>query len=119
MNFHIQRVGVKWYQLLLCLTLAVISSKVVHAADQAAGQTLARQCSACHGKNGIAVDPESSNLAGQSALYLEKSLKDYKTGARQDRRMSLIAQALSDEDIKALAAWYSSFKIEVTPPESR
>lgn len=83
----------------------------------AAGQELARQCSACHGKNGIAADPESSNLAGQSAFYIEKSLKDYKTGARQDRRMTLIAQALKDEEIKALAAWYSAFTLEVTPPQ--
>jgi cytochrome c553 len=87
------------------------------AADQPNGEELARQCSACHGKNGMAVDPESSNLAGQPSLYLEKALKDYKTGARQDRRMSLIAQGLNDDDIKALAAWYASFTVEVTRPE--
>jgi cytochrome c553 len=85
--------------------------------DLAAGQELARQCSACHGKNGIAADPESSNLAGQPAFYIEKALKDYKSGARQDRRMTLIAQGLNDDDIKALAAWYSAFAIEVTPPQ--
>lgn len=102
---------------LILLPTMVLLAATAGASDRELGQQLARQCSACHGKNGIAVDPESSNLAGQSALYLEKSLKDYKTGARQDRRMSLIVQGLSDDDIKALAAWYSSFTIEVTPPE--
>ncbi|MFK7892337.1 MAG: cytochrome c [Granulosicoccus sp.] len=105
------------YLTLLPTIVLLATTANAGASDRELGQQLARQCSACHGKNGIAVDPESSNLAGQSALYLEKSLKDYKTGARQDRRMSLIAQGLSDDDIKALAAWYSSFTIEVTPPQ--
>jgi len=87
------------------------------AGDLAKGKALSSQCSVCHGKNGIAKDPESSNLAGQSALYLEKAMVDYKKGMRQDRRMSIIAQTLSIEDIKALAAWYSAFEITVTVPE--
>ncbi|MFK8080750.1 MAG: cytochrome c [Granulosicoccus sp.] len=96
---------------------ACIATTQAHAADPANGQTLARQCSVCHGKMGMANDPESPNLAGQSALYLEKSLKDFRSGARQDRRMSLMAQNLSDSDIKDLAAWYASFIVEVTAPE--
>lgn len=96
------------------LNLASVSSQ---AADPANGQTLSRQCSVCHGKDGIANDPEVPSLAGQSSLYLEKSLKDFRDGIRQDRRMSLMAQNLTDEQIKDLAAWYSSFKVEVTMPE--
>ena len=87
------------------------------ASDPANGQLLARQCSVCHGKTGVASDPEVPNLAGQSAFYLEKSLKDYRSGAREDRRMTLMAQNLADDDIKDLAAWYASFVIAVTPPE--
>lgn len=98
----------------LLLSLASASSP---AADPANGQTLARQCSVCHGKNGIATDPEAPNLAAQSSLYLEKSLKDFREGVRQDRRMSLMAKNLTDEQIKDLAAWYSSFTVSVTLPE--
>ena len=47
------------------------------AADLAKGKALSVQCSVCHGKNGIAKDPESSNLAGQSAYYLEKATVSY------------------------------------------
>jgi cytochrome c553 len=87
------------------------------AADPENGQKLSRKCSVCHGKNGMAKDPEVANLAGQSAFYLEKSLKDFRKGIREDRRMSLIVMNLSDDDIKDLAAWYSSFVVTVEVPE--
>jgi len=87
------------------------------AADAENGRLLARKCSVCHGKNGIARDPEVANLAGQSAFYLEKSLKDFREGIREDRRMSLIVKDLSDDDIKDLALWFSSFKVTVEVPE--
>lgn len=87
------------------------------AADPAAGRVLARQCSVCHGKLGVGTDPEVPNLAGQSAYYVEKSLKDYQTGAREDRRMTIIAQGLTPEAVEDLAAWYESLVIEVKAPE--
>ena len=105
--------------LLLACAGAVLCVVTVqaYAADPANGQVLSKQCSVCHGKTGIGNDPEMPNLAGQSAFYLEKSMKDFRSGARQDRRMSLMAQNLSDTDIKDLAAWYASFIVEVTAPE--
>jgi cytochrome c553 len=87
------------------------------AGDLATGKSLSTQCSACHGKDGLSKDPEAPNLAGLSALYLEKALTDYKKGMRQDRRMSLIAQGLSKEQIKHLAAWYSAFEVTVKAPD--
>ena len=94
-----------------------MSTTTVQGSDVANGETLSRQCSVCHGKQGIAKDPSVPNLAGQSSLYLEKSMKDYRTGARENARMSLMAQQLSDEEIKDLAAYYASFKIEITGSE--
>ena len=52
-----------------------------------------------------------------SALYIEKSLVDYKKGVRHDRRMSLIAQGLKKSQIKDLAAWYSAFEVTAKVPE--
>jgi len=86
------------------------------SSDLARGKSLSKQCGVCHGKDGIAKDPESPNLAGQSALYIEKSLVDYQKGMREDRRMSIIAKSLSMEDIKDLAAWYSAFELTVKEP---
>ena len=87
------------------------------AADLEKGQILARKCSVCHGKNGMARDPEVPNLAGQSSFYLEKILKDFRDGIREDRRMSLVIKSLSDDDIKDLAAWFSTFIVTVERPE--
>ena len=101
--------------LVLCLAVAI--SGVSMAADQANGKALSAQCSACHGKNGLSKDPEAPNLAGLSALYIEKSLVDYQKGARHDRRMSLIAQGLTKSQIKDLASWYAAFELTVKVPE--
>ncbi len=99
----------------LAVLLALFANPAF-AADPAAGKKLARQCSVCHGRDGVAKDPEVPNLAGQSAFYIEKSLKDFRDGAREDRRMTLIVKRLSDEDIKDLAAWFASFTVTVKPP---
>lgn len=101
---------------LIALAL-VLLCPAVHAADLANGKALSSQCSVCHGKNGIAKDPEAGNLAGQSAFYLEKAMVDFQKGLRQDRRMSIIAQSLSLQDIKDLAAWYAAFELTVTEPK--
>lgn len=95
----------------------LLGVSVASAGDPALGKSLSAQCSVCHGKDGIAKDPEAPNLAGMSAFYLEKSMRDYQSGAREDRRMSIIAKGLSLEDIKNLAAWYAAFEVSVTVPE--
>ncbi len=96
---------------------ALMVTLTANAGDVSAGKQLSAQCSACHGKNGLSRDPEAPNLAGLSALYIEKSLVDFQKGHRQDRRMSIIAQALSKEQIKNLAAWYAAFEVTVKAPE--
>ncbi|HEY9279202.1 MAG TPA: cytochrome c [Eoetvoesiella sp.] len=88
------------------------------AADAAAGRAKAAQCAACHGPNGIATLPTAPNLAGQNATYLVKALRDYKSGARKDEMMSLMAAGLSDADIEDLAAYYSGIEITVKRPAS-
>jgi len=94
----------------------ILFSLSAFGGDLSKGKALSSQCSVCHGKNGLAKDPESPNLAGLSALYIEKTLIDYQKGIREDRRMSIIAKALSIDDIKNLAAWYSAFEITVKEP---
>ena len=97
--------------------LAVSVAGAAQAADPDNGRKLARQCSVCHGKDGIAKDPEVPNLAGQSAFYTEKALKDFQSGAREDRRMTLMANRLSDEQIADIAAWYESIEVVATVPQ--
>jgi cytochrome c553 len=69
-----------------------------------AGQT----CVACHGNDGVGIMPEYPNLAGQHADYIEQALKAYRAGQRKNPIMSGMGAPLKDEDIKALAQYYSS-----------
>ena len=68
----------------------------------------AGQCVACHGGNGVAAAPNFPNLAGQHEDYLKHSLDQYKSKGRQNPIMAGFAAALTEEDIAALAAYYSS-----------
>lgn len=77
--------------------------------NAAAGAEKARTCASCHGATGSEpLDGTYPRLAGQHPEYLAKALADYRSGARQNAIMAGFAQALSDEDINDLAAYYSS-----------
>jgi len=65
-------------------------------------------CVACHGSDGVGILPEYPNLAGQHADYIENSLRSYRSGQRKNPVMGGMAGALTDKDIKELAAYYSS-----------
>ncbi len=96
-----------------CLTvlfLMLMVSGPAMAADAAAGKTKAATCIACHGPEGVSVNPMWPNLAGQKDMYLSKQLKDFRDGKRNDPVMAPLAKALSDDDIANLAAYYSGLK---------
>ena len=89
---------------------------LVGAADLAAGREAARQCTVCHGSDGVATNPEAPNLAGEASVYIEKQLKAFRSGERRHRQMSIVAQGLDDATIKALAGWYDAMKVTVELP---
>ena len=96
-----------------CLTLffsMLLIAAPSMAADAAAGKTKAAICVACHGPEGISINPMWPNLAGQQDMYLVKQMKDFRDGKRQDPVMAPMAMSLSDDDIADLAAYYSSLK---------
>jgi cytochrome c553 len=80
------------------------------AADAEAGKTKAASCIACHGAEGVSMNPMWPNLAGQKDMYLTKQMKDFRDGKRSDPVMSAMAKSLTDDDIANLAAYYSSLK---------
>ena len=99
------------------VTLIVLGVREGWAAgDIAAGRQKALMCQTCHGLDGKAKIPEAPNLAGQSALYLAKALNDYRSGARKNDMMSLVAPMLKDKDVEDLAAYYSVIEVTVSPP---
>jgi len=76
--------------------------------DLAVDKARAGACTACHGANGVSTNPAWPSLAGQQKDYMVAALKAYKEGARKNEMMSGIAKGLSDADMDALAAYYSS-----------
>ena len=97
---------------------ALCAADTAFAADPAAGKKVAQgTCAVCHGVDGIAKNPEAPHLAGETAAYLVKQLKAFKSGERKHEQMSIIAQSLSEEDMANAAAWYSSIKIKAEMPK--
>ncbi|MES9974081.1 MAG: c-type cytochrome, partial [Candidatus Thiodiazotropha sp.] len=83
---------------------------LAHAAGNAdEGKNKAAICAGCHGADGNSpINPLWPKIAAQSPRYIEKQIKDFKSGARVDQTMSPMAMPLSDQDIADLAAYYSS-----------
>lgn len=93
-------------------------SSVAHASGSpAAGKQKAATCVACHGEDGKGTAPEFPVLAGQYSSYLEQALKQYKSGERKNAIMAGFAAALSEQDIKDLAAYYARMASDLTTPE--
>ena len=78
-------------------------------ADLAKGQTTATNvCAACHTSDGSRGSPANPIIQGQHPEYLTKQLTEFKTGKRANPIMQGMAAALSEADMKNVAAFYSS-----------
>ena len=95
------------------LIWAAMMASAWPAGDVKAGRQKALQCQTCHGMDGTAKMPEAPNLAGQSEMYLAKSLQDYRNGARKNEIMSIVAATLKDQDIADLAAYFAAIPVTV------
>jgi len=70
-------------------------------------------CVSCHGADGIHVNEDAPNLAGETNIYIDTQLKAFRSGKRVHEVMTPIAQELGDQDIRAFADWYSNIKIDI------
>ena len=78
------------------------------AAAGAKGAEKATVCAACHGETGISASPTWPNLAGQHRDYLEQAINRYRDKQRQDPIMQGQVTALTDQDVRDLAAYFSA-----------
>lgn len=112
---------IKYRRLCLVLTVALSAgctdgepekNENVVLSDQEAliaqGRNKARICTGCHGPNGISRIPSNPSLAGLSQDYLVEQLHAFREGSRENPTMNSIARNLTDADIAALAAYFSS-----------
>ncbi|WP_262964393.1 c-type cytochrome [Methylobacter psychrophilus] len=77
------------------------------AALAKSGQTKASMCLGCHGASAEG-NGQFPRLAGQHPDYLVKQLNSFKEKVRQNGHMQAIANMLSEDDMKALAAYFGS-----------
>lgn len=102
---------------LLMVTALAMAAGPALAADAAAGRQKAQQvCAVCHGPLGVAVAPETPNLAGEPSGYLTRQLLAFRSGARRHEVMAVIAKQLTDAEIADVTAWFASIRVEAAAP---
>ncbi len=99
----------------LALPASASAQAAAAKADPAKGDKLAQEvCAACHGPDGNSTAPINPKLAGQHPSYLFKQLTDFKVpegekiASRNNAVMAGFAAMLSEDDMRNLAAFYSS-----------
>jgi cytochrome c553 len=89
--------------------VAVAAEKKKPPAPPATVPPEAVTCQACHGVHGEGMaDGDEPRIAGQSAYYLDKQLRDFASGARDNPIMGAIAKGLSEQTRSKLVGYYAS-----------
>jgi cytochrome c553 len=101
-------------RILTAVTAMIVASLGAAATAEAAGnveagKAKAAACVGCHGANGQGVPPNPA-LKGKTEDELVETMKDYKSGKRNNAVMKAFAAQLNDQDIQNLAAYYASLK---------
>jgi cytochrome c553 len=65
-------------------------------------------CAACHGADGNSAVTVNPKLAQQHPEYLVKQLQEFKSGKRANAIMMGMSAALSEQDMKNIAAWLAT-----------
>jgi cytochrome c553 len=97
------------------LSVAMIGcGSLAHAADIAAGKERAEVCAGCHGEGGISQTENIPSLAGQPDQFIQWQLVYFRAGARKSEPMQPIVEAINNEDIRNLGAYFAS----LAPPKA-
>ena len=108
--------------LVLLFVASISSAAATEAAKPKADPAKAKPivegvCVACHGADGNSPAPTNPNLAGQHPDYIYKQLSNFKAAdgkpaLRNNPIMGGMAAALSDEDMRNLAAYFGEQKLK-------
>ncbi|UZD93567.1 cytochrome c4 [Pseudomonas corrugata] len=112
--------------LALACTLSSAFTASIFAADaqkifsQGGANPGAIACSTCHGPDGLGMPAAGfPRLAGLPVDYLTKQIADFRSGARSNPIMQPVAQALSEDESKALAVMFAKMPSSVVTPINR
>jgi cytochrome subunit of sulfide dehydrogenase len=86
----------------LCLSASTASAIDVAPAGAAA-------CSGCHPAS-RAVETPFTRLAGRNPADIVTAMQEFRSGQRPGTVMDRIAKGFTDDEIKAIAAWYAAQK---------
>jgi cytochrome c553 len=103
-----------WIDVLCVTAMSAAMITASSAADLDAGKKKAELCIGCHGENGIALTDNIPSLAGQPDQFIQWQLVFFRSGARKNEQMQLIAEQVDNDDIRNLGAYFAS----LTPPKS-
>ena len=93
----------------IILALGLLSIGTANAANIDLAKSIVKaKCHLCHGEEGEASSAIYPRLAGQNRNYLVKQLKNFRDGKRKSDTMNEMAKDLKDEQIEALADYFSS-----------
>ncbi len=90
--------------------LAVTGSSAM--AGTASGSMLGNTCNGCHGPGGISEGPATPTIAGISKDYFVEAMETYRDGTRPSTIMTRIAKGYNDEEVAAMADFFSKLKYE-------
>lgn len=102
----------KWFTALAACAALAMTNMALAQGDAAAGKQKSAVCAACHGADGNSINPQWPSLAELGGPYIIQQLEHFKSGERKDPLMTPQAMALSDQDMKDLAAYYESQTIQ-------
>ena len=92
---------------LLVMALAAAAALAqAQSPDPNLARNIASACANCHGTNGVSKGGIPS-LAGQSRADLVSKMQDFKAGRTAGTIMPQLAKGYSDQEIDAMAGWFS------------
>ncbi len=101
----------KLHFLAVALGALLLDATAVAAADNSALDLIRRECSTCHGLQGISVSPTFPNLAAQPTQYLAAQLRAFRDRSRADPHAQAfmwgMAAQLTDDVIKQMADYFA------------
>ncbi len=77
--------------------------------DPYAGRNIAANCANCHGTNGKSTGGMPS-LAGQSADYIARQMREFRDGKRPATIMHQLSKGYTEEQINSVAAYFAAQK---------
>jgi cytochrome c553 len=99
------------------LSVVVLGGSFARAADIAAGKERAELCTGCHGESGISQTENIPSLAGQPDQFIQWQLVFFRSGTRKSEQMQPIVEAINNEDIRNLGAYFASLAPPKAPPD--